>query len=143
MFAGQPWKTADKIRYILDSLYSDKPVGICGNEDVGQMSAWYIWSALGMYPVNPASGMYVFGSPVINDAIIKLQGDKLFHGVVKNNSPLNKYIQRVTLNAKPYAKSFILHKDITNGGEMIIEMGGKPSKTWGVALADRPYSVSR
>jgi len=141
MFAGQPWKTADKIRYITDSLYTDKPDGICGNEDVGQMSAWYIWSALGFYPVNPANGVYVFGSPVINDAVIKLPGEKRFHLLVKNNSPLNKYIQRVTLNARPYTKSFILHQDMMAGGEMTIEMGDKPSKIWGVNLADRPYSV--
>ncbi|MEP6748973.1 MAG: GH92 family glycosyl hydrolase [Bacteroidota bacterium] len=143
MFAGQPWKTADKIRYILDSLYSDKPEGICGNEDVGQMSAWYIWSALGFYPVNPANGVYVFGSPVINDAVIQLPGNKSFHLLVKNNGPVNKYIQRVTLNARPYAKAFILHEDIMGGGEMTIEMGSRPSKTWGVNLADRPYSVKK
>jgi predicted alpha-1,2-mannosidase len=143
MFAGQPWKTADKIRYITDSLYTDKPDGICGNEDVGQMSAWYIWSALGLYPVHPANGVYVFGSPVMDDAVLKLPGEKRFHLLVKNNSPLNKYIQRVTLNAKPYTKSFILHQDIMEGGEMTIEMGARPSKTWGVRLADRPYSVRK
>ena len=141
MFAGQPWKTADKIRYIEDSLYTDKPAGICGNEDVGQMSAWYIWSALGFYPVNPFNGVYVFGSPVINDAVIKLPGGKTFHVAVKNNSHPNKYIQRISLNAKPYTKSFLLHEDLMNGGEMIIEMGAKPSKTWGIPAVDRPFSV--
>ncbi|MEO5682154.1 MAG: GH92 family glycosyl hydrolase [Chitinophagaceae bacterium] len=143
MFAGQPWKTASKIRYITDSLYTDKPDGICGNEDVGQMSAWYIWSAMGLYPVNPANGMYVFGSPLINDAVLTLPGGKTFHTTVKNNSPLNKYIQRITLNGRPYTKSFILHQDIMNGGELGIEMGRRPSKTFGVALADRPYSVAK
>jgi predicted alpha-1,2-mannosidase len=140
MFAGQPWKTADKIRYILDSLYTDQPAGICGNEDVGQMSAWYIWSALGFYPVNPAGGLYVFGSPVVTDAIIKLPGGKTFHCTVKNNSPSNKYIQRIFLNGQPYTKAFLLHSDIMKGGELVMEMGKKPSPTWAKASADRPYS---
>jgi len=143
MFAGQPWKTADKVRYITDSLYSDKPDGICGNEDVGQMSAWYIWSVLGFYPVHPANGLYVFGSPAVNDAVIGLPGNKSFHLSVKNNSAVNKYIQRITLNGQPYTKSFILHRDIMNGGTLVIEMGPKPSAKWGVSQADRPWSVTK
>jgi putative alpha-1,2-mannosidase len=79
----------------------------------------------------------------MDDAVIKLPGEKTFHLLVKNNSPLNKYIQHVTLNARPYTKSFILHQDIMDGGEMTIEMGAKPSRTWGVNLADRPYSVRK
>jgi predicted alpha-1,2-mannosidase len=140
MFAGQPWKTADKIRYITDSLYSDKPDGICGNEDVGQMSAWYIWSALGFYPVNPAGGVYVIGSPAINDAVIHLPEGKKFHIQVVNNSSRNKYIQRVTFNGAIFAKTYLLHRDIMQGGSLTIEMGSRPSKTWGVKIADRPYS---
>jgi len=143
MFAGQPWKTAEKVRYITDSLYSDKPEGICGNEDVGQMSAWYIWSALGFYPVNPANGLYVFGSPAVNDAVIGLPGGKSFHLTVKNNTAINKYIQGATLNGQPYLKSFILHRDIMNGGSLIIEMGPRPSTSWGVNPANRPWSVSK
>jgi predicted alpha-1,2-mannosidase len=143
MFAGQPWKTADKIRYILDSLYADRPDGICGNEDVGQMSAWYAWSALGLYPVHPANGVYVFGSPVIDDAILSLPGGKKFHISVKNNNAVNKYIQRISLNAKPYTKSYLLHSAIMDGGELQIEMGPRPSAGWGVKPADRPYSVER
>lgn len=139
-FAGQPWKTADKVRYILDSLYSDRPDGLSGNEDVGQMSAWYIWSALGMYPVHPAGGLYVFGSPVIDDAVINLPSQKTFHIKVNNNSAINKYIQKITLNGNVYTKSYILHTDIMNGGELIVDMGNKPSKTFGVKQADRPYS---
>ena len=143
MFAGKPWKTAEKVRYITDSLYTDRPDGICGNEDVGQMSAWYIWSALGLYPVNPANGVYVFGSPLINDAVIKLPGNKTFHILVKNNGPRNKYIQRVTINAQPYTKAFILHEEMMAGGDMIIEMGSRPSGSWAVNPADRPFSVRK
>ena len=139
-FAGQPWKTADKVRYILDNLYSDKIDGLCGNEDVGQMSAWYILSALGFYQVNPANGLFVFGSPVIDEAIFKVDNDKTFTITVKNNSPQNKYIQNITLNGETYIKSYILYKDLMAGGKMTIEMGAEPSKTWGVSPASRPYS---
>ena len=140
MFAGQPWKTADKIRYILDSLYSDKHDGICGNEDVGQMSAWYIWSALGLYPVHPANGVYVFGSPVINDAMIGLPGNKTFHIKVLNNSATNKYIQRARLNGIIYTKSYLLHSELMKGGELIFEMGSRPGTSWGVDASARPFS---
>ena len=139
-FAGQPWKTAEKVRYIVDSLYADRPDGICGNEDVGQMSAWYIWSMLGFYPVHPANGLYVFGSPSVNDAVIRVSGNKLFHLEVKNNTPSNKYIQTITLNGKPYTKAYIMHADILRGGEMIIHMGPRRSSTWGTPTADRPFS---
>jgi len=138
-YAGEPWKTADKIRFILDSLYTDKPGGLCGNEDVGQMSAWYIFSALGFYPVHPAGGMYVLGSPVIDNAVIHLPAGKTFHIKVINNSNNNKYIQRVTMNGKPTSKSYILHSDIMNGGELIIEMGRKASKAYGISASNRPY----
>ncbi|WP_374165091.1 GH92 family glycosyl hydrolase [Arcticibacter sp. MXS-1] len=138
-FVGQPWKTADKVRHIMDHLYTDKFDGLCGNEDVGQMSAWYVLSALGFYPVNPTNGMYVIGSPVINDASLAVGRGKTFRIEVRNNSKENKYIQRITLNGKPYTRSFILHSDISNGGRMTIEMGSKPSG-WGTAKADRPYS---
>jgi predicted alpha-1,2-mannosidase len=139
-FAGQPWETADKVRYVLDSLYTDKPDGLSGNEDVGQMSAWYIFSALGFYPANPSNGVYVFGSPVVDEATIALQGGKSFRVVVKNNSGANKYIQRMTLNGKPYTRSYISHQDIMRGGVLQLEMGAAPSKEWGVKPEDRPYS---
>jgi predicted alpha-1,2-mannosidase len=140
-YAGQPWKTAGKVRFILDSLYSDKPDGLSGNEDVGQMSAWYIFSALGIYPVNPANGLYVFGSPVIDNATLHIGERKTFSIQVKNNSAANKYIQKITLNGKPYSKSYLLHKDIMRGGNLVMEMGSTPSSTWGVRPADRPYST--
>lgn len=139
-FAGQPWKTADKVRYILDSLYSDRPDGLSGNEDVGQMSAWYIFSALGFYPVNPSNGLYVFGSPVVDEATIALPGGKTFKVLARNNSAQNRYIQKMTLNGKPYTRSYITHADIVKGGVLQIDMGPTPSKQWGVSAKDRPYS---
>lgn len=139
-YAGQPWKTAEKIRFILDSLYTDKPDGLCGNEDVGQMSAWYILSALGFYQVNPFDGIYVMGSPVVNEASLKI-GNRNFHIVVKNQSAKNKYIHKTWLNGRTYTKSYIRYQDIIKGGELIIEMGNRPSMHWGVKSTDRPYSA--
>ncbi|MEO7211326.1 GH92 family glycosyl hydrolase [Mucilaginibacter sp.] len=140
-YAGQQYKTAEKVRYILDTFYTNKKDGIIGNEDVGQMSAWYVLSAMGFYPANPANGAYVFGSPVINDAVLKLAGGKSFHISVKNNTGANKYIQSIIFNGKPYAKSYLLHSDMAKGGNMVITMGSKPSTVFGVASASRPKSV--
>lgn len=131
-YAGQPWKTARKVRYILDSLYSDKPDGLSGNEDVGQMSAWYVFSALGFYPVNPVNGAYVFGSPAVNEARIKVRDGKIFSVKATNNSRENIYIQSISFNGKPYTKTYLTYNDIMQGGELVIDMGNQPGKTWGV-----------
>ncbi|WP_321424465.1 GH92 family glycosyl hydrolase [uncultured Bacteroides sp.] len=138
-YVGQPWKTADKVREIMNTLYTDRFDGLCGNEDVGQMSAWYVFSALGFYPVNPSNGCFVFGSPVINNATIKVGNNKTFTMNVINNSAENKYIQKTTLNGKDYPKSYIQYKDIMNGGKLVIEMGNKPS-SWGTSPDARPHS---
>ncbi|MCC9138399.1 GH92 family glycosyl hydrolase [Pontibacter silvestris] len=140
-YVGQPWKTAEKVRFITENFYTDKPDGIIGNEDVGQMSAWYVFSTLGFYPLNPANGAYVFGSPTIKQATLKLAEGKELTVEAKNNSTENKYIQSITLNGKPYTKSYILHRDLMQGGHLVIKMGNKPSNTWGVAKEDRPRSV--
>ncbi|MBB5619980.1 putative alpha-1,2-mannosidase [Pedobacter cryoconitis] len=140
-YAGKPWKTAQVVRQITDSLYTAKPDGLCGNEDLGQMSSWYVFSALGFYPVNPANGAYVFGSPLVDHAIINLPGAKKFELKVIGNSPKNKYIQKAVLNGKPYTKNFLLHAAIVAGGELTLYMGDQPSATWGVSLADRPKSA--
>jgi len=124
--AGQPWKTAKIVRQIDEQFYTDKPDGLCGNDDVGEMSAWYVFSALGFYPVNPTSGEYVFGSPLVNQAVIKLPGNKTFKIAVVGNSKDNLYIRKIELNGKPYAKSFITHQAIVAGGEMKIYMDSKP-----------------
>lgn len=137
-WVGQPWKTADKVRYILDSLYSDRPDGLCGNEDVGQLSAWYVLSALGLYQVNPSSGVFIFGSPVIDDATLTLGNGKVLQINVKNNSTQNKYIQSITRNGKEYTKSYISYGDLMNGGDLTITMGNTPSAKWGVDVSSRP-----
>lgn len=133
-YIGQPWKTADKVREVLSVLYHDEPAGLSGNEDVGQMSAWYILSALGFYQVEPAGGKYIFGSPIVNKATIKVKDGELFTVIAKNNSAANKYIQGVTLNGKVYEKYYIDFKDIEAGGTLEFEMGDKPSDTWGTTI---------
>lgn len=140
-YVGQPWKTAEKVRKIMTTLYHDRPDGICGNEDIGQMSAWYIMSALGFYPLAPAGGTYVFGSPLIERATIDLGNGKTFVIKANNNSPQNIYIQKVSLNGKAYTKSYINHADIIAGGEFIFEMGSIPSEIFGVKTTDRPQSI--
>lgn len=125
--AGVPEKTADRIRYILRHLYSDRVDGICGNEDVGQMSAWYILSALGFYPVEPAGGRYVFGSPLFDKAVLQVSGGT-FTITARNNSEQNRYIQSVRLNGEPYRQPWINHADITAGGTLELTMGAKPAR---------------
>ena len=137
-YAGQPWKGADRIRQVMDTFYTDRPDGICGNEDAGEMSAWYVLSAIGFYPVNPANGQYVFGSPIINEAIINVGQNRRFNIRVLNQGRKNNYIQKILLNGRPYTKSYILHRDIVSGGDMTIEMGARPSKTFGLNVSDRP-----
>lgn len=128
--AGQPKKTADKTRQIMETLYTDKPDGLCGNEDCGQMSAWYVFSALGFYPLNPANGQYVFGSPLIDKATIKLPNHKFFSIIVKNNSIKNNYIASITLNGKIYTKNYLAHSVIQKGGVLVVNMKKKiPAKT--------------
>ena len=122
---GQPWKTAEKVREVLTTLYHDQPDGLSGNEDVGQMSAWYILSSLGMYEVEPASGRYWFGSPLFDRAEIAVPGGT-FTIVAENNSSENKYIRRVWLNGRPYTKSWIGHEEVMAGGELRFEMDDEP-----------------
>lgn len=121
-YAGQPWKTAQLVRQILTTLYHDAPAGLCGNEDVGQMSAWYVLSALGFYQVEPAGGKYVLGSPLMDKAVINVGDGKTFTIIAKNNAPENKFIQSVTLNGMPYTDWFIRFADIQAGGTLVVEM---------------------
>lgn len=137
-YVGRPDKTAEKVRYILTNLYHDRPDGLCGNEDVGQMSAWYILSALGFYQVAPSGGPYVFGSPLFDKAVVNVGDNKTFTVVAHNNSRENIYIQSAKLNGEPYTKSFISYEDIKAGGTLEFEMGNTPSSSFGVDKADRP-----
>jgi len=135
-FSGQQWKTAEKVRYIMKEFYHDDPDGVIGNEDCGQMSAWYIFSSLGFYPVFPASGNYVLGSPLFDKATIRLPEGKRFTVEVVNNSPDNIYIQQIELNAQQQSKAAINHKDILKGGLLKIVMGNKPNKNFGGTIEE-------
>ena len=129
-FVNKPEKTQEKVRQILTELYTNTPDGISGNEDCGQMSAWYIFSSLGFYPVTPGSNTYIIGSPLFEKATINLESGKTFTIQAKNQSKENKYIEAVYLNGEIYKYSFIRHKDIMNGGELEFEMTNEPSN-WG------------
>ncbi len=129
-YAGQPWKTQKYVSYILNHLYNNTSSGYAGNDDCGEMSAWYIFGAMGFYPVNPADGQYIIGSPTLDECTLKLAGNKEFRIQAQRKSPEYIYIQSVTLNGKKYDKYFITHQDITNGGTMVFKMGKKPS-SWG------------
>jgi predicted alpha-1,2-mannosidase len=130
-YVGQQWKTARHVRYIMKEFYTDKPDGIIGNEDCGQMSAWYILSSLGFYPVFTPSGEYVLGSPVFDKATINPENGKQFTIEAVNNSGENIYIQSVELNGKDYPYTCITHQDILNGGVLKIRMGNKPNYNYG------------
>jgi predicted alpha-1,2-mannosidase len=122
-YVGQQHKTAAIVRKIMETMYSDAPDGLSGNEDVGQMSAWYVLSALGLYQVEPAGGKYIFGSPIVDKAVIKVRGGKTFTIIAENNSADNKYIESATLNGKPYNERYIDFGEIVKGGELVVRMG--------------------
>ena len=129
-FVNKPYKTQEKTRQILTKLYTNTPDGISGNEDCGQMSAWYIFSSLGFYPVTPGANQYIIGSPLFEKATFNLENGKSFTIEAKNQSKENKYIKSVKLNGKDYEYSYIHHQDIINGGNLVFEMTNRPTK-WG------------
>jgi predicted alpha-1,2-mannosidase len=139
-YAGNQWKTAEKVRQVMKEFYTATPEGLAGNEDCGAMSSWYVFSSLGFYPVNPAKGIYVFGSPLFDKASMKLQGGKTFTVETVNNNATNIYIQSITLNGKPYNYSYIRHEDILKGGVLKMTMGSKPAYDFGKLAANRPDS---
>jgi predicted alpha-1,2-mannosidase len=127
-YIKKPWKTQELVREILETQYKNEPSGHCGNEDCGQMSSWYVFSALGFYPVNPAQSVYAFGSPIVDAATLNLESGKKFIVKTKNNSPQNKYIQSIELNGKIINRNYITHKEIMNGGTLIFTMANLPNK---------------
>jgi len=136
-FVNKPYKTQEKVRQILTELYANAPDGISGNEDCGQMSAWYIFSSLGFYPVTPGSNEYIVGGPLFEKATINLENGKSFTLESKNQSEENKYIKSATLNGVSYPYSYIKHQDIVNGGSLVFEMTNERS-TWGTKDAFVP-----
>jgi len=145
-YAGAPWKTQAMARNVMDSLYHEGPAGLCGNEDMGQMSAWYVLSAMGFYPVAPGQNVYSIGSPEFSKVTIHLDksynNGKQFVIEAKNNSKANKYIQSATLNGKPLNKPWFDHADIKSGGTLIFIMGPQPNKNWGSGKEAAPPSMT-
>lgn len=139
-YVGQQWKTAEKVHQILREQYHDLPAGLCGNEDCGQMSAWYILSSLGFYQVNPANGCFVFGSPSFDQAVLDLPGGKTFVLKTHKTGKTNQYIRSATLNGKAITRSFITYKEIMAGGTLAFVMGDVPQTSFGASATDRPQS---
>ena len=136
-YAGRPDKAAPLLRKMLNEMYLDQPDGLSGNEDVGQMSAWYILSSVGLYQVDPVGGRFVIGSPLFDKATVNVGAGKTFTVVAKNNSDRNIYVQSARLNGKALKNSYIEFNDIRHGGTLELQMGPKPSK-WATAAACRP-----
>lgn len=131
-FAGKPWKTQERIQQVMNNLFDNTPAGICGNEDCGQMSAWFIFSSLGFYPVAPGDGAYIIGKPCLPEAAVYLPGDKQFRMIARDLSDKNIYIQSATLNGRPFNRFSIQHSEIMAGGLLEFRMGPKPNKKWGL-----------
>lgn len=141
-YAGVAWKTQRMVRKIMETQYDVTPDGLAGNDDAGQMSAWYVLSAMGFYSVTPGVDYYVIGSPLFDELLMNLENGKKFKITVRNNRDKNIYIQSVTLNGKPYTKSYLKHNDIMNGGTMEFVLGDKPNTLWASSGDDRPCSLT-
>jgi predicted alpha-1,2-mannosidase len=142
-YAGAPWKVADRVRQICTTLYKTGPEGLCGNEDCGQMSAWYVLSAMGFYPVNPAEGIYVLGTPMHERSTLVLAGAKQFEIQAERWSAANRYIQSATLNGKPLDRCWITHDEIGAGGTLRLTMGPEPNRGWATAPEAAPPSMTK
>jgi predicted alpha-1,2-mannosidase len=141
-FSGQPWKTQQRVRQLMDVWYGDGPLGIPGDDDGGATSSWYVLSAIGFYPVCPGSPVYEIGSPIFERTTIRLGNGKLFTITAHGVSAQNKYIQSAQLNGKPLNRAWFRHSDIADGGALVLEMGSRPNQTWGSSPQDAPPSMS-
>jgi predicted alpha-1,2-mannosidase len=141
-YAGVPWKTQSMVRKVMDDLYNSGPSGLCGNEDMGQMSAWFVFSAMGFYPVTPGQNTYAIGSPVFSKVTISPGKTRKFVIKAENNSAKNKYIRSATLNSEPYDKPWFSQSDLKEGGILLLKMGPEPNRDWGSAPDAAPPSMS-
>ena len=141
-YAGHPEKTQQVIREVFDRFYLAQPDGLCGNDDCGQMSAWYILSAMGFYPVCPGTDQYVLGAPYLPYMKVRLENGKTFEVKADKVSDKNRYVKAVKLNGKPYTKGYITQDDILNGGTLTFEMTSSPNKKRLFNGEDRPYSLT-
>jgi predicted alpha-1,2-mannosidase len=127
-WTGHPEKTQERVRMIMDTMYGPTVEGLCGNDDAGQMSAWYVFSSLGFYPVTPGSSDYAIGSPLIKEAILHLENGKTLTIKANNQSKENVYVHSVSVNGTNLSSLLLSHQDIMNGGEIIFEMNATPKK---------------
>lgn len=141
-YAGQPWRTQERLKQIVDSQYRPAPDGLVGNDDLGQMSAWLVFTALGFYPVAPGSNQYVIGRPFVDRAVLTLPNGQTFTVIADQLSDANRYVGTVTLNGKPLPRSYIRHDEIMAGGELRFVMRATPNKTWATGKDQRPFSMS-
>ncbi|MDR3445086.1 MULTISPECIES: GH92 family glycosyl hydrolase [unclassified Dyella] len=141
-YAGAPWQTQKRLKQIMDSQYATRPDGLAGNDDLGQMSAWYIFTALGFYPVTPASDEYAFGRPFVSRATLHLPGGKTFTVTAEPLDDAHPYVGSVTLNGKPLNRVFLRHGEIVAGGELHFTMQAEPNRAWGQGADARPSSMS-
>lgn len=141
VYSGQPWKTQARVRSLMDMMYQDAPDGIAGNEDVGQMSAWFILSALGFYPVDPVSGHYILGSPLVEHAVLTVNNGKKLEIEVKRSDPKHAYVQSFTLNGVPQQRAWFHHAEIAQGGHIVIELGSEPNTSFGADPQLAPPSL--
>jgi predicted alpha-1,2-mannosidase len=139
-YAGQPWKTQSRVRMVMNKLYQATPDGLCGDEDTGQMSAWYVFSALGFYPVCPGTTSYDIGTPLFQKATLRLAGGKTFIVSAANNGPQRPYIHGATLNGAPFQRAFLSHEEIVKGGEITFDMVSAPDYKWATAPEACPPS---
>jgi predicted alpha-1,2-mannosidase len=137
-YAGQPWMTQSRIRLAMEKLYQATPDGLCGDEDTGQMSAWYVFSALGFYPVCPGDTAYAIGSPLFDRAVLTLAGGKTFTIRARQNGPQRPYIRGAKLNGQPFDKVFLTHEQLVAGGEIVFDMASAPDHHWATAPESRP-----
>jgi len=142
VYAGAPWRTQQRLAQIVTSQYQPTPDGLAGNDDLGQMSAWLLFTSFGFYPVTPGSGEYVIGRPFVNHVVLHLPNGRQFTISVENLSDANGYVGSVRLNGKPLTHTFIRHEEIMAGGELHFVMQAKPNTQWGTSRASRPFSLS-
>ena len=142
-FSGQPWKSQYWIREAMNKLYSAAPDGYCGDEDNGQTSAWYVFSAMGFYPVCPGSNQYVLGTPYFDEVKLHLENGKTVNITAGNNADDHRYIQSMTLNGEPYTKNYITHADLLGGAAINYQMGANPNTQRGIGEDDAPYSFTK
>ncbi|MDC1750467.1 glycoside hydrolase domain-containing protein, partial [Bacteroides uniformis] len=142
-YAGEPWKAQYWLRQVMNRMYTAGPDGYCGDEDNGQTSAWYVFSALGFYPVCPGTDEYVLGAPLFRKATLHFENGKSLTIDAPDNSPENMYIESLKVNGVDYSRNYLTHGDLLNGGTLRFDMGSQPNMKRGTQPEDYPYSFSR